>query len=204
MGFYDRCVVPHLINLSMRTKRLAPYRVAAAGAATGRVLEIGLGSGLNLPFYGPAVTALVGVEPSAEGRRLARRRIMGAGFPVEVRDASAESLPFEDGDFDTVVTTFTLCTIPDAARALAEARRVLKPAGALLFAEHGRSPDARVVAWQDRLNPLWRRCAGGCNINRAIDALIAGAGFRIDGLETGYLPGPRVLSYVFRGQASPG
>ncbi len=204
MGFYEGVILPRLIDLAMGGRMLAPYREEVAGAAEGRVLEIGVGSGLNFPYYTDAATAVVGVDPSKALARMAARRRAGAGVPVELVGGSAETLPFEDASFDTVVTTWTLCTIPDAAAALAEMRRVLRPGGRLLFVEHGRAPEPRVRAWQDRLNPLWRPVAGGCNLNRPIDALVAGAGFRVERLETGYMKGPKPWTFLYRGSARPG
>ena len=204
MGVYSRVILPPLIHLAMRGRTFGPYRARIAGAAAGRVVEFGIGSGLNLPLYGAAVTSVVGVEPSAGLLRLARPRAAAAGVPVELLEASAEALPLPDRSVDTVVTTWTLCTIPDAARALAEARRVLRPGGALLFVEHGRAPETGVARWQDRLDPLWSPLAGGCHLNRRIDALIAAAGFRIDLLRHARLPGPRTHTFLYEGRATPG
>jgi len=200
-GFYDRVVVPQLVRLAMRSRQLAPYRARAVAGAAGRVLEFGIGAGDNLAHYGPAVRALTGVEPSAALRRMAARRAQGTAFPVEIVDASASALPFEAGSFDCVVTTWTLCTVADGSAALAEARRVLKDGGRLLFVEHGRAPDADVIRWQDRLNPAWSRIAGGCNLNRDIAGLIHGAGFSVERLETAYARGPRPMTYFYEGQA---
>lgn len=151
MSFYRRHVVPRLVHLAMRQKPLVPFRRGVIGAAEGRVLEIGIGSGLNLPLYGPTASAVIGLEPSPELLRMARRRGTDLSVPVEFLDASAEAIPLDDNSVDAVVTTWTLCTIPDAPRALAEMRRVLKPGGALLFVEHGRAPERGVARWQDRL-----------------------------------------------------
>ena len=203
MSFYRRHVLPCLLHLTMRQKQLVPFRRRVIGAAEGRVLEIGIGSGLNLPLYGPAVRAVIALEPSPELLRMARRRAAAAVVPVEFLEASAETLPLDDVSVDTVVTTWTLCTIPDAPRALAEMRRVLKPDGALLFVEHGRAPEPGVARWQDRLDPLWSRVAGGCHLNRKIDELISGSGFRIDSLEHARLPGPRTHSFLYEGRARP-
>jgi ubiquinone/menaquinone biosynthesis C-methylase UbiE len=167
------------------------------------VLEVGIGSGLNLRFYGPQVTGLVGLDPSRELLAMARRRAPAAPCPVTLTAGSAEALPFRDQSFDTLVVTWTLCSIPDAARALREMRRVLRPGGALLFVEHGRSSDPGVRAWQDRITPLWRRVAGGCHLNRPIDALIRAGGFGIRRLDRSYLRGPRVMTYLYRGEARP-
>jgi ubiquinone/menaquinone biosynthesis C-methylase UbiE len=163
MGFYRRYVVPPLLDWSMRMKALLPYRQRVIAAAEGRVLEIGFGSGLNLPLYGTRVSSVTGIEPSAELLAIARRRGKTAGVAIDLIEGTAETLPLEDRSVDTVVTTWTLCTIPDAERALIEARRVLKPGGRLLFVEHGRAPEPGVARWQDRLDPLWWRIAGGCH-----------------------------------------
>jgi len=202
MSFYRRHVVPRLVHLAMRQKPLLPFRRRVIGAAQGRVLEIGIGSGLNLPLYGPAVRSVIGLEPSPELLRMARRRC-GISVPVEFLDASAEAIPLDDKSVDAVVTTWTLCTIPDVRCALAEMRRVLHPGGALLFVEHGRAPETRVARWQDRLDPLWSRFAGGCHFNRKMDELISGSGFRIERLEHARLPGPRTHSFLYEGCARP-
>ena len=201
MSFYDRVVLPRLLDFAMRGKEASRYRARVVPAARGRVLEMGIGSGLNLRFYGGDVTAVVGVDPSPEMLRLARPKAAAAPFPVELVNRAGETLPFDDAGFDSVVTTWTLCTIGEPLRALAEMRRVLKPDGELLFVEHGRSPDRGVEAWQDRLNPLWRRIGGGCNLNRRIDELVRAAGFRLARLETGYAKGPRPMAYIYEGRA---
>lgn len=204
MGFYDDRILPHLIHLSMRNRQVARHRQRVIPAATGRVLEIGIGSGLNLPFYSKGVTAVVGVDPSARLIAMARRAADSLPFGVEFVDQSAEALPFEDRSFDSVVSTWTLCSIPDARAALTELRRVLKPGGELIFIEHGASPDDRVASWQNRLNPIWTRFAGGCQINKPIDTMIADSGFSITRLETDYLvAGPKVLTFHYDGRASP-
>ncbi len=203
MSFYARHILPPLLHLAMRQKVLLPFRRQTVAAASGRVLEIGIGSGINLPLYAPPVRVVIGLEPSAELRRMAARRAATAPLPVELVDGSAEALPLADASIDTVVTTWTLCSVGDAARALAELRRVLRPGGSLLFAEHGRAPEPSVARWQDRLDPLWGRCAGGCHLNRKMDDLIAAAGFRIDVLENARLPGPRMVGYLYQGRARP-
>ena len=208
MNFYRRHVVPWLTHVAMRQKALVPFRQRAIGAAEGRVLEIGIGSGLNLPLYAASVRSVIALEPSPEMLRMARRRLgtkpAGATrVPIELPEASAEVLPIEAGSIDTLVTTWTLCTIPDALRALAEMRRVLKRAGALLFVEHGRAPEPGVARWQDRLDPLWSRLAGGCHLNRKIDTLISAAGFRIESLANARLPGPRTHTFLYEGRARP-
>jgi ubiquinone/menaquinone biosynthesis C-methylase UbiE len=200
MGLYGRLILPRLIDLAMRNEAARTERARFVPAASGRVIEIGCGSGLNLPFYDPGVSAVVGVDPSMWLLALARRRAAG-GPPVELVVGSAEQLPFARATFDTAVTTWTLCSIPDPARALAEVGRVLRPGGRLVFIEHGRAPESGVRAWQDRLTPLWKPIAGGCHLNRAIDELIRASGFTIVQLETGYSRGPRPFSYLSRGIA---
>jgi ubiquinone/menaquinone biosynthesis C-methylase UbiE len=203
MSFYQRHVLPYLLHLAMRQKQLVPFRRRVIGAAEGRVLEIGVGSGLNLPLYGPNVRSVVGLEPSPELMRMARERGRAASTSIEFLEASAEAIPLDGGSVDAVVTTWTLCTIPDATGALTEMRRVLKPDGALLFVEHGRAPEPGVARWQDRLDPLWSRIAGGCHLNRKIDDLISASGFRIDALRNARLPGPRTHTFLYEGRARP-
>ena len=204
MGLYARHVLPCLLHAAMRQDVLRPFRARVAGAAEGRVLEIGIGSGLNLPLYGAAVRELVGIDPSAALLGRARRAAAGARMPVGLVEGSAEALAFEDASFDAVVTTWSLCMIPDAGRALAEARRVLRPGGSLLFVEHGRAPEPGVARWQDRLDPLWSRIAGGCHLNRPMDALLRRNGFRLDALATCRVPGPRTHTFLYEGRARPG
>lgn len=203
MSFYQRHILPPLLHLAMRQSALRPFRQRVIGAAEGRVLEIGCGSGLNLPLYGAAVRTVIALDPSAELLRMARDRAVGASIPVELLEASAEAMPIDTGSVDTVVTTWTLCSIADAPRALSELRRVLKPGGALLFVEHGRAPEPGVARWQDRLDPLWHRVAGGCHLNRKMDALITDNGFSIDMLVNTRLPGPRTHTFLYEGRARP-
>lgn len=203
MTIYARWFLPRLLDLAMRNRAARAEREKFVPLASGAVLEVGVGSALNLPFYTTRIEALRGLDPSPELLRMARRRVDRAPFPVALLGGSGEELPAKDRTFDTVVTTWTLCTIPDPGRALSEMRRVLKPGGQLLFIEHGRSPDPRVLAWQDRLTPLWRRIGGGCHLNRKIDELILAAGFRITQLETGYTRGPKPFAYLYRGLALP-
>ena len=204
MNLYERWVLPRLIDLTMKHQEATRQRRSLIPAARGRVLEIGIGSGLNLPFYGRGVERVVGIDPSEELLALARGRLEAAPFAVELQARSAEELPFEAGSFDSAVTTWTLCSVPDAGRALAEVRRVLKPEGELLFVEHGRAEAPGVAAWQDRLNRIWGRLAGGCNLNRPIASMIREAGFRIDDLEAGHLvKGPKLVTYLYRGRARP-
>jgi ubiquinone/menaquinone biosynthesis C-methylase UbiE len=201
VGLYRKFVLPRLIDLVMRDSGAAARRERLIPQAAGTVLEIGIGSGLNLPFYTREVTRLYGIDPSAELLAMARRRADSASIPVELRREWAEQLPFESGSMDTVVSTWTLCSIPDALRALQEMKRVLKPGGRLLFVEHGLSPDPHVQAWQNRINPVWRRLAGGCNLNRKIDECITSAGFAVAELQTMYLEGPRPMTFTYEGSA---
>lgn len=202
MSFYNDVILPKLCDLAMRNKQLVPYRERVIGAAEGRVLEIGAGTGRNLPFYRPNAKQILALEPSPKLVDMARDMIP-PGAPVSFLEASAESIPLDDATVDTVVTTWTLCTIPHAINALGEMRRVLRPSGKLLFIEHGLAPDARVCWWQHRLDPAWKSISGGCHLNRPIRALIEQAGFRIDRLETGYIPGPKPMTFMYEGSARP-
>jgi ubiquinone/menaquinone biosynthesis C-methylase UbiE len=203
MGLYEKYLLPRVINAACGMKPIALQRQKVVPLAQGRVLEIGLGSGLNIPYYDAAkVEMLYALEPSDEIRVLAADRAAAAPFKVEFIDLPGESIPLEDQSIDTVVTTYTLCTIPDALTALRGMLRVLRPEGQLLFCEHGIAPDAPVAAWQNRLNRFWKPIGGGCNINRAIPALIEAAGFKISDLQTMYLPGtPRIMGYNYWGAA---
>ena len=203
MSFYQRHVLPHLVHFAMRQQSLTPFRRRVIGGADGRVLEIGAGSGLNLPLYGPNVRRIFALEPSPELLDMTSERADWGAIPVDLLRASAEAIPLDDHCMDTVVTTWTLCTIPDAPRALAEMRRVLKPGGALLFVEHGRAPEPGVARWQDRLDPVWSRIAGGCHLNRKIDDLVTASGLRIHTLTNARLPGPRTHTFLYEGLARP-
>ena len=203
MNLYQQHVVPRLVHLAMRQKALGPFRQRVVAAAEGRVLEIGVGSGLNFPLYGAKVTSVIGLEPLPALLRMARSRASSAKLPITLLDSSAEAIPLESGSIDTVVTTWTLCTIPNPPLALAEIRRVLRPAGVLRFVEHGRAPEPGVARWQDRIDPLWSRFAGGCHLNRKMDDLILGNGFRIERLANARLPGPRTHSFLYEGSARP-
>lgn len=203
MGFYRRIIIPPLVHLAMRTKVLRPYRERIIGAAEGCVLEIGVGPGLNLPLYGANVSRVIGLEPSPELLRMSRQQRHAARVPIELIEGSAEALPLENDSIDTAVTTWTLCSITDAERALRECRRILRSGGSLLFVEHGRAPEASVARWQVRLDPLWRRVAGGCHLNRKIDALISGAGFRIETLRNSRVPGLSTHNFFYEGRARP-
>ena len=201
MDFYERWILPPLLDLVMRRKDLTKYRRAAVAAARGRVLEIGVGSGLNFPLYGKQVELLYGIDPSPRLLAIARRRATASGVPVELLLGSATAIPLSDNAVDTVVMTWTLCSIPDPLAALREMRRVLKPDGNLCFVEHGLSPEPSVEHWQHRITPAWRRVAGGCHLDRKIDELIRLAGFDLTNLQVEYAPGPRTMSYMYQGCA---
>jgi len=199
---YTKYILPRIIDLVMKNKDMARLRADWVPHAHGDVLEIGIGSGLNLPFYSSEVRRLYGVEPSVELQRLARVRAASATTKVEFLSQSAEeALPLSDQSIDTVVITWTLCSIADPPSALRQMKRVLKPSGLLIFVEHGRAPDPKVSTWQDRITPVWKRIGGGCHLNRNIDVLLKDAGFKIEELETNYLPGPRPMTYTYRGFA---
>jgi len=190
----------------MRNRRLVPYRKRTVGRAEGRVLEIGVGSGLNLPFYRAPVRELLVLEPSARLLAMAQRWAGKSPFPISLIsfiEGSAEAIPIENGSIDTVVSTWTLCTIPGAGNALGEVRRVLRPGGRLVFAEHGLAPEDRVRKWQDRLEPAWERLTGGCHLNRPIRDLIETNGFRVDRVDLGYMPGPKPMTFIYEGSARP-
>lgn len=200
MAFYHDHIVPHLVNLAMRNRLLKAYRERIVGIAEGRVLEIGIGSGLNLPFYTDRATGILGLEPHPRLLAMASQKLNRRTRLIE---GSAESIPLDDASIDTVVTTWTLCSVPDIARALAEMRRVLKVGGQLLFVEHGLAPEEKVRRWQHRLNPVWKRLAGGCHLDRPIAELVEDAGFRMKRLQTGYMQGPKPMTFMYEGVASP-
>ena len=203
MSFYQDRILPHLVHLSMRQRTLVPYRTRAISRAEGRVLEIGIGSGLNLPYYSARAERVIGLDPSPKLLAMTRNAAQRAAVPVELIETTAESIALYNRSIDTVVTTWTMCSIPDVQRALGEMRRVLKPGGRLVFIEHGRSPDPGVRRWQDRLTPVWRRFSGGCHLNRPISELIESAGFRIETIETGYMRGPKPMTFMYEGSARP-
>ncbi len=205
MGFYDKHILPKVLNWSCGMKPVQKQRLKVVPLAEGRVLEIGIGSGLNLPYYDPEkVERVIGLDPAEEMLSYAKRKSETVPFTVEYLTLQGESIPLEPESVDTVLVTYTLCTIPDAIAALEGMRRVLKQSGRLIFCEHGKAPDQAVRRWQDRLNPLWRRLGGGCNLNRDIPALIEAAGFGIDNLETMYLPStPRFAGFNYWGSARP-
>lgn len=203
MGFYDERILPHLVNLTMRNRHLMPYRERVISAAEGRVLEVGVGSGVNLPLYPARVREIIGLEPAPRLLAMSRCVASQVSLPVIFIESSAEAMPLDDCSIDTVVTTWTLCTIPAVLQALYETRRVLRPSGQLLFVEHGLAPDDTVRKWQGWLTPAWKRIGGGCHLNRPIRAIVERAGFTITRLETGYMKGPSPLTFLYEGRATP-
>ena len=204
MAFYEDHVLPHLIDLACSTKPARKQREKIVHLAEGDVLEIGFGSGLNLPYFDRSkVRKIFGLEPSPGMRRKAQPNVDASGLDVEFIDLPGEEIPLESKSVDTVLITFTLCSIDAAEAALEGMHRVLKPGGSLLFCEHGAAPDAGVRRWQHRLNPAWKRVSGGCHMNRDIPGLIEGGGFRIRTDERMYIPGPKILSYNYWGTAKP-
>ncbi len=203
MGFYARHILPKVLNLGCGAKPIRRQREKVVPLAEGLVLEVGIGSGLNLPFYDPAkIERVIGLDPAEEMLSYARRASEALPFAVEYLTLESEKIPLERHSVDTVLVTYTLCTITDAIAALEGMRRVLRPSGRLIFCEHGRAPDEAVRRWQRRLNPLWNRIGGGCNLNRDIPKLIESAGFRIDTLDSMYLPGtPRFAGFNYWGSA---
>lgn len=204
MGLYATHVLPRVIDLACGGDDVARERRRVVPHATGRVLEVGMGPALNLPFYDRTNVEFVwGLEPNDGMRRLAEPRIEESDLEVRWLDLPGEEIPLDDRSVDTVVLTFTLCTIPGWEEALGQMRRVLRPQGSLLFVEHGAAPEASVRTWQHRIEPIWSRLAGGCHITRPIPELIEQTGFAIDRLDAGYNSGPKVSGYQYWGSASP-
>jgi len=204
MGLYSKYILPKVIHITCGLKPNMRQREKVVPHARGRVLEVGIGSGLNLPYYDAAkVTKIWGLDPAPEMTRMARQ--VAASLPLEVEfiGLPGDEIPLENNSVDTVVVTYTLCTIADTAAALRQMGRVLRPGGELIFCEHGAAPDASVRRWQNRLNPVWKRLGGGCNLNRPIPALIEAGGFRISSLDTMYIPGWRPASFNYWGKAVP-
>lgn len=207
MSLWTDIILPRVVHRALQRPHIGVVRSRYLGGLDGTVLEIGFGSGLNLPHLSGGIGRLYAVEPSDTAWELARKAVERAPFPVERiggGNGTAEAIPLPDAAVDHAVSAFTLCTIPDAARALAEVRRVLRPGGTFRFVEHGRSPEPRVARWQDRLTPLQKRVAGGCHLNRDIEALIRGAGFRIERLDRFHVQGPKVATHIYAGTAVKG
>ena len=202
MSWYENRVLPHLVDLACSKAANMRQRAELVPQAEGDVLEVGFGSGLNTPFYDPAkVDKIWALEPSDGMRRKARSVVSSSELEIEFIALPGEEIPLPADSVDTVLMTYTLCTIPDAAKALEGMRRVLKPDGKLLYCEHGIAPDENVRRWQNRMNPIWRKVAGGCNMDRDIPELIQSAGFDILSEDRVYIPGPKLLCYNFRGIA---
>jgi ubiquinone/menaquinone biosynthesis C-methylase UbiE len=203
MAFYHERIVPYLIALAMRQRNLVEYRRRVVSAARGRVLEIGIGSGLNIPFYGPGVGQILGVDPSSQLLAMSKRQHGARREKLTLIEARAEAIPLENCTVDTVVMTWTLCSVSHPSEVLNEIRRVLRPGGDLLFVEHGAAPDPGVARWQDRLTPLWKRISGGCHLNRDTALLLSSAGFDVPELRRGYMRGPRPFTFMTEGRARP-
>ena len=204
-NWYERHILPAALDFACGMPMISRMRQRVVPQAQGRVLEVGIGTGLNMRFYDKTrVTHITGLDPSLQLHPLARERIAQVGLPVTLIGLSAEKIPLPDASFDTVLITYTLCTIPDALAALLEMRRVLAPTGKLLFCEHGRAPDASVQRWQDRLQPVWGPLAGGCHLGRDIPELLTAAGFTLTNPQTRYLPGPRPFTFHYWGEAIAG
>jgi len=202
MKLYDEYVLPHFINCACGMKAIERQRAKMVPLAKGKVIEIGMGSGLNLKHYNAEQVEMVwGLEPSAGMRRKAQANLEQSSIQVEWLDLPSEIIPLEDNSADTVVLTYTLCTIPDWQSALTEMKRVLKKDGQLVFSEHGEAPEENIRRWQERVNPFWKKLAGGCNLNRQIPTLIESAGFKIDQLEQKYVKGPKIATYQYFGTA---
>jgi len=204
-SLYDRFILPRLLGCACSSSPIMRQRAKVVPQAAGRVLELGVGLGLNLGFYDPAkVTGVTGVDPAAELRAAALAAPRDPRLVLDVQDGTAEALPFDDASFDSVVCTFTLCSVHAPAAALAEARRVLKPGGAFLFCEHGLAPDAGVAKWQRRIEPVWKRIAGGCHLTRPVGAAIAAAGFTLERSDSMYVPKtPKIAAWNEWGLARP-
>ena len=202
VGLYEEQVLPRFVDVALGGARLGRLRARVAAGLEGEVVEVGFGSGHNVPYYPPAVRRVRVVDPATVGRKLAAKRVAATTVPVEFVGLDGQSLPLADGTVDHVLTTWTLCTIPDVRAALGEIRRVLRPGGALHFLEHGRSAEPNVARWQDRVTPVQRRIGGGCHLNRPIDQLVAGSGLAIGELTTYYIRGPKVVGYMYEGVAT--
>lgn len=203
VNFYDRCILPPVLDLVMQQSQLEKYRREVVANARGRVLEIGVGSGLNFSLYGKQVEFVIGIDPSSRLLAMARRRAIEAGVRAYLILGSAAAIPLATNTVDTIIMTWTLCSIAEPLAALREMRRVLEPGGKLIFIEHGLSPEPGVERWQRRLTPMWRHIGGGCHLDRKMDDLIRSAGFDLTELRTEYAQGPRPFTYMYEGCARP-
>jgi ubiquinone/menaquinone biosynthesis C-methylase UbiE len=201
MGFYEDQILPRAIDVMLGNKRMGKLRKRALDGLSGTVVEVGFGSGTNIPYYPAAVERVYAVDPSAVGRKLARKRLAASTIPVEFVGLDGAVLPLDDASVDNAVSTWTLCTIPDVEAALREIRRVVRPGGRLVFLEHGLSDDPKVAQRQHRWNDLQQKIAGGCNLDRDPTALITAAGLDLEHVETFKIPGPKILSYMYAGTA---
>ena len=203
MSFYEKYILPSFLDLACGSKPILKQREKVVPSAEGRILEVGMGSGLNIPYYDPNKVDFVwGLEPSEGMRRKAAPSVSKAPFEVRWLDLPGEEIPLEDNSVDTILLTYTLCTIPGWEQAMEQMRRVLKPGGQLLFCEHGEAPDASVQKWQKRINPTWKKIAGGCNLNRPIPKCLDQSGFKIEQMETRYLPStPKFAGFNYWGMA---
>ncbi|MDX1269593.1 MAG: class I SAM-dependent methyltransferase, partial [Oceanisphaera sp.] len=203
MSFYDRYLLPRLVQVACSHEHTMRQREKIVPLATGKVLEVGIGTGLNLPYYDAGrVAHLWGLDPSPEMWALAQKNPRNHHLDAEFIEAGGEAIPLDDNSADTVVMTYTLCSIPDTHAALAEIKRVLKPGGSLLYCEHGAAPDASVLRWQNRLNPVWKVFSGGCHLHRPVPALLEQSGFRSNDMQTMYLPGWKPASFNYWGTAT--
>jgi len=203
MGIYEKYCLPHFLHFACGLKVIQEQRQKVVPLAQGRVLEIGMGSGLNIPFYkSENIEMLWGLEPSEGMRKKAQQNLKQAPFEVRWLDLPSEEIPLDDDSVDTVVLTYTLCTIPDWHKAMQQMRRVLKPGGTLVFCEHGEAPDEEVRKWQKRVDPVWGKIAGGCSLGRPIPRFIEEGGFTIKKVETKYLPGPKFAAFNYWGTAT--
>lgn len=204
MGIWEKQVVPRFTDLTLGVRAVRRHREPVVGGASGELVEIGFGSGLNVPIYPASVKRIYAVDPSTVGRRLAAKRLASSPVPVEFVGLDGQEIPLGDESVDAALSTFTLCTIPDAGRALRELYRVLRPGGRFHFLEHGLSPETNVARWQHRMNGIQQRMFGGCNLDRSIDQLVGDAGFEVQDLGHDYLEGPRFArpwGYLYRGVA---
>jgi len=205
MGFYERHILPRMLNVMMGAKPITKQRLKVVPQASGRILEIGVGAGHNFSFYDPAkVEKLWALEPDPYIRKRAAKRAAECSFEIEFIDLPGEEIPLEDGTVDTIVTTFTLCSIPGINEALTGMRRVLKPGGRLMFCEHGSAPDPGISKWQRRIEPVWKKIAGGCHLTRNPPRFLEETGFSLEQLETMYLPNtPKFAGFNYWGVAKP-